>query len=42
MKQNEAVVLTIDKLGGIATLGQINQAIFDINDCEWTFDTNYC
>lgn len=25
MKQYEAVLMTIEKLGGIATLGQINQ-----------------
>jgi len=41
MKQNEAVIFTIDKLGGIATLGQINQEIFKIAECEWKTKTPY-
>ena len=35
MKQHEAVILTIEKLGGGATLGQLNQEVFKITDCEW-------
>lgn len=35
MTQNEAVILTLEELGGIATLGQLNQEIFKIKDCEW-------
>ena len=41
MKQNEAVLMTIEKLGGIATLGQINQEIFNIKDCEWKSKTPF-
>ena len=41
MKQYEAVLMTIEKLGGIATLGQINQEIFNINDCEWKSKTPF-
>jgi hypothetical protein len=41
MKQYEAVINTIEKLGGIATLGQINQEIFKIEDCEWKTKTPY-
>jgi hypothetical protein len=41
MKQYEAVINTIESLGGIATLGQINQEIFKINQCEWKTKTPY-
>ena len=41
MKQYEAVLMTIEKLGGIATLGQINQEIFNIKDCEWKSKTPF-
>ncbi|MCL2561307.1 MAG: hypothetical protein FWE10_03170 [Rikenellaceae bacterium] len=41
MKQYEAVIRTIENLGGIATLGQINQEIFKIEDCEWKTKTPY-
>jgi hypothetical protein len=41
MKQHEAVILTIEKLSGIATLGQINQEIFKIQDCEWKTKTPF-
>ena len=41
MKQYEAVMQTIEKLGGIATLGQINQEVFKIKDCEWKTKTPY-
>lgn len=41
MKQYEAVIQTIDKLGGVATLGQINQEIFNIKDCKWKTKTPY-
>ena len=34
MKQYEAVLLTMEKLGGIATLGQLNQEVMKISDCE--------
>ena len=41
MKQYEAVLLTLEKLGGIATLGQLNQEVFKITDCEWKTKTPY-
>ena len=41
MKQNEAVINTIEKLGGIATLGQLNQEVFKILECEWKTKTPY-
>jgi hypothetical protein len=41
MKQYEAVINTIEVLGGIATLGQINQAIFKIKNCEWKTKTPF-
>ncbi len=41
MKQNEAVIHTIEKLGGIATLGQLNQEVFKIPECEWKTKTPY-
>jgi hypothetical protein len=41
MKQNEAVILTIEKLGGVATLGQLNQEVFKIPDCEWKTKTPF-
>lgn len=41
MKQNEAVINTIENLGGIATLGQLNQEVFRIKECEWKTKTPY-
>lgn len=41
MKQNEAVILTLEKLGGVATLGQLNQEVFKIPDCEWKTKTPF-
>lgn len=41
MKQNEAVILTLERLGGIATLGQLNQEVFKIKDCEWKTKTPF-
>lgn len=41
MKQNEAVKLTLEKLGGVATLGQLNQEVFKIKDCEWKTKTPF-
>lgn len=41
MKQNEAVITTLEKLGGIATLGQLNQEVFKISDCEWKTKTPF-
>lgn len=41
MKQYEAVILTLESLGGIATLGEINQNIFNIKDCTWKTKTPF-
>ncbi|MGI9036636.1 MAG: hypothetical protein ACR2GD_11440 [Pyrinomonadaceae bacterium] len=41
MKQYEAVILTLEKLGGIATLGQLNQEVFKIRGCEWKTKTPF-
>lgn len=39
MKQHEAVIQTLERLGGVATLGQLNQEVFKIKDCEWKTNT---
>lgn len=41
MKQYEAVIQTLERLGGIATLGQLNQEVFKIQDCEWKTKTPF-
>ena len=41
MKQYEAVILTIEKLGGVATLQQLNQEVFKIKECEWNTKTPF-
>lgn len=41
MKQYEAVIETLDKLGGIATLGDLNREVFKIKDCEWKTKTPF-
>lgn len=41
MKQYEAVIKTLEKLGGVATLGQLNQEVFKIKDCEWKTKTPF-
>ncbi len=41
MKQYEAVIETLDKLGGIATLGELNREVFKIKDCEWKTKTPF-
>ena len=41
MKQYEAVINTLEKLGGVATLGQLNQEVFKIKDCEWKTKTPF-
>ena len=35
MTQSNAIIETIDRLGGVATLNQIYQHIFEIKDCKW-------
>ena len=41
MKQYEAVIQTLEALGGVATLGQLNQEVFKIADCEWKTRTRF-
>lgn len=41
MKQYDAVKLTIERLGGVATLNQINQHIFEIDECQWNGKTPF-
>jgi hypothetical protein len=41
MKQNEAVIITLERLGGVATLGQLNQEVFKITDCKWNTKTPF-
>lgn len=41
MKQYEAVELAIEKLGGIATLGQLNKEVFKIENCVWNTKTPF-
>lgn len=41
MKQYEAVIKTLERLGGVATLGQLNQEVFKIKDCEWRTKTPF-
>ncbi len=41
MKQNEAVILVLEKIGGIGTLGQINKEVMNIKDCQWKTKTPF-
>lgn len=41
MKQHEAVIFTLEKLGGQATLGQLYQSVMKVNDCEWKTKTPF-
>ena len=41
MTQAQAVIETIEMLGGVATLNQINQNIFKIDDCQWKTKTPF-
>jgi hypothetical protein len=41
MKQNEAVINTIERLGGIVTLGQLYREVFKIKECEWKTNTPF-
>ncbi len=41
MKQAEAVIETMKCLGGIATLGQLNQEVFKIEECKWGTKTPF-
>jgi len=39
MKQHEAVIETMARLGGVATLGQLYKEVFKIADCTWQTKT---
>lgn len=41
MKQYEAVIETLRRLGGIATLGQLYQEVFKTGDCQWNTKTPF-
>lgn len=41
MTQKEAVIETINKFGGVATLNQIYQGIFQYTDCKWNTKTPF-
>lgn len=41
MKQNEAVIFALEKLGGVATLGQLNQETMKIKECTWNTKTPF-
>lgn len=41
MNQQQAVIQTLEKLGGIATLGQLYEEVFKIKDCEWKTKTPF-
>jgi hypothetical protein len=41
MKQYEAVIQILQNLGGIATLGQLNQEVFKIKECSWETKTPF-
>jgi hypothetical protein len=41
MKQHEAVIQTLEKMGGQATLGQLYQEVMKIKDCEWKTKTPF-
>jgi hypothetical protein len=41
MNQQQAVVQTMERLGGVATLGQLYAEVFKIKDCEWKTKTPF-
>ncbi len=41
MKQYEAVITTLERLGGVATLGELNSEVFKIKDCTWKTKTPF-
>ncbi|MBZ0199613.1 MAG: hypothetical protein K8H86_07085, partial [Ignavibacteriaceae bacterium] len=41
IKQNKAVILSLEKLGGVATLGQLNQEVMTIKNCVWKTKTPF-
>lgn len=41
MKQNEAVLIALENLGGVATLGQLNQETMKNKECSWKTKTPF-
>ncbi len=41
MKQNEAVILTLEKLGGMATLATLYHEVLKIKECTWGTKTPF-
>ena len=41
MKQHEAVLLTLERLGGQATLGQLYREVMKVEDCRWATRTPF-
>jgi hypothetical protein len=41
MKQHEAVIECLERLGGVATLGQLNNAVLKVPDCRWNTKTPF-
>ena len=41
MKQHEAVIQTLEKLGGKATLAQLYSEVTKIEDCNWGTKTPF-
>lgn len=41
MKQHEAVIQTLEKLGGQATLAQLYVEVMKVKECEWTTKTPF-
>lgn len=41
MTQSQAVIETIESLGGVATLNQVNQNVFQFEECKWGTKTPF-
>ena len=41
MKQHEAVILTLEKFGGQATLAELYQGVMKVKECEWKTKTPF-
>ena len=41
MKQHEAVIQTLERLGGKATLAQLYREVMKIDDCKWGTKTPF-
>ena len=41
MKQHETVIIALEKLGGVATLGQLNIEVMKTPHCKWGTKTPF-